>query len=493
VIELSNYPYGVVMTSSGGAGINKSNVLDSVGLYDENMGAPTLGGFYFDANSVFNLIYVGFADQPLQGGPLVQGPGVQANVVINALGSGTRFPYGITIGQDTVDTTLTIAGSNAASNGGSSIFFNNNGVLAGAIGNYSRIIGGAYSNVFTLYAGGDNIAMPSDNLSVHTGAAPTCLLDIGNGTGTQVLKFSGGNTNAADGARISFFNGASAVAHLGNYSSVQGGAYSSVFTILANGSGVTLPVDNLAIHTGAAPTAVLDVGPGTGGQNVQLNGGNTGANDGVRITFNNAGAPVGYIGNYSAINGGGYNNRFTLYGATRGILIPSDKVGIATGSALNSVGGEIGIGDGTGIRRIVMNGGNTATADGTILLFYNNSGRIGGVGNSSSYFNTAYATYGRSTTLAGYDSVIFSSHDLEAGRIVGNPTTQRWLIGTPTDDTATLLQVGGTCRINGNVGFNNTAPIAKPTLTGAWAGNTAGKALATLLASYGLLTDSSTA
>ena len=48
-------------------------------------------------------------------------------------------------------------------------------------------------------------------------------------------------------------------------------------------------------------------------------------------------------------------------------------------------------------------------------------------------------------------------------------------------------------KINTNVGFYNTAPIAKPTLVGAWAGNTAGKALSTLLASLGLLTDSSSA
>ena len=55
------------------------------------------------------------------------------------------------------------------------------------------------------------------------------------------------------------------------------------------------------------------------------------------------------------------------------------------------------------------------------------------------------------------------------------------------------LNSGGTHFLTG-AGFWNTAPLgSKPTLTGAWAGNTAGKALATLLASYGLLTDSSTA
>jgi hypothetical protein len=59
--------------------------------------------------------------------------------------------------------------------------------------------------------------------------------------------------------------------------------------------------------------------------------------------------------------------------------------------------------------------------------------------------------------------------------------------------TTTEFDVNVPTKLIGTVGFNNTVPIAKPTLSGAWAGNTAGKALATLLASYGLLTDSSTA
>jgi hypothetical protein len=43
------------------------------------------------------------------------------------------------------------------------------------------------------------------------------------------------------------------------------------------------------------------------------------------------------------------------------------------------------------------------------------------------------------------------------------------------------------------VGFNNTAPIAKPTVTGAKGGNTALASLLIALAAYGLVTDSSTA
>lgn len=45
----------------------------------------------------------------------------------------------------------------------------------------------------------------------------------------------------------------------------------------------------------------------------------------------------------------------------------------------------------------------------------------------------------------------------------------------------------------GNTGFNGTAPIAKPTITGSRGGNAALASLLTALASYGLLTDSTTA
>ena len=47
--------------------------------------------------------------------------------------------------------------------------------------------------------------------------------------------------------------------------------------------------------------------------------------------------------------------------------------------------------------------------------------------------------------------------------------------------------------VTGNAGFNSVAPIAKPTIAGACAGNTAIKALLTALASYGLVTDTTTA
>ena len=49
-----------------------------------------------------------------------------------------------------------------------------------------------------------------------------------------------------------------------------------------------------------------------------------------------------------------------------------------------------------------------------------------------------------------------------------------------------------TISLNGEVGFNGTAPISKPTVTGSKGGNAALASLITALASYGLITDSTT-
>jgi hypothetical protein len=52
---------------------------------------------------------------------------------------------------------------------------------------------------------------------------------------------------------------------------------------------------------------------------------------------------------------------------------------------------------------------------------------------------------------------------------------------------------GGGITFNANTGFNNATPIAKPTITGSRGGNAALANLLTQLASYGLLTDGTTA
>jgi hypothetical protein len=58
--------------------------------------------------------------------------------------------------------------------------------------------------------------------------------------------------------------------------------------------------------------------------------------------------------------------------------------------------------------------------------------------------------------------------------------------------TALTISGSGSTRIHGNVGFYNTAPIAKPNVTGSRGGNAALASLLTALANQGLITNSTT-
>jgi hypothetical protein len=68
-------------------------------------------------------------------------------------------------------------------------------------------------------------------------------------------------------------------------------------------------------------------------------------------------------------------------------------------------------------------------------------------------------------------------------------------IGLQASDGSILVRVrsGGRVELSGNIGFNGANAIAKPAVTGSRAGNAALASLLTALASYGLITDSSTA
>jgi len=359
-VEMVNYPYAVAMI---GAAMNR-NIISYLGLYDESMGSPTVGGVYFDTGATFNSVYTGYVDFPLHAA-MMMGPSALQNTLV--------------------------------SGGGACLFQND--------------------------------------------------ITSGDQQGNSKIIISGGNTNANDGAQLQFEYGGTVGGIIGNYSAVKGGAYDAHLTIYGGGNGVVVPNDRLAVYVGNGvfPAYTIHAGLGTGSQRLYMNGGNSATADGAAMLFAAAGTTIGAIGNYSAAGfGGAFNQIMTLWGASHGILIPSDKVGIATGAALNPVGAEIGIGDGTGQRRIVLNGGNTNTADGALVLFYNNSARIGGVGNADTYLNTTYGTYNRSTILAGYDGLIFCTHDVEQARVTA-PTSgiARWLFGTTTDDGVNILQVNG--------------------------------------------------
>lgn len=75
--------------------------------------------------------------------------------------------------------------------------------------------------------------------------------------------------------------------------------------------------------------------------------------------------------------------------------------------------------------------------------------------------------------------------------------TNKFSVVAASGNTAVAgtLTTTGNARFNGTIGFNNTAPIAKPTVAGTVITATAGTALRSLLTAltaYGLITDTST-
>lgn len=83
-----------------------------------------------------------------------------------------------------------------------------------------------------------------------------------------------------------------------------------------------------------------------------------------------------------------------------------------------------------------------------------------------------------------------------------NGTNDFWLSNNATGtfpllvsaaDAVTIGASGGSVKVVGNVGFYNTTPVAKPTVSGSRSANAALASLLTALASQGLITDSSSA
>ena len=98
-------------------------------------------------------------------------------------------------------------------------------------------------------------------------------------------------------------------------------------------------------------------------------------------------------------------------------------------------------------------------------------------------------TVSNTLTLAGTD-----------GTTMTFPTTNATIARTDAAQTFSgnqtfsgRVDVAGAIKVGGNVGFNNVEPIAVPNISGSRGGNAALASLLTALASYGLITDSTTA
>jgi hypothetical protein len=115
----------------------------------------------------------------------------------------------------------------------------------------------------------------SGNVGIGT-SSPGYKLDVGDGTGLQVIRANGGSSGTATGSAVYFGQGGSNNLAIGNYSAIIGGAYDSTGYIyntgafgikIAGGTGYNMYIDtsgNVGIGT-ASPSARLQIKGAAGG------------------------------------------------------------------------------------------------------------------------------------------------------------------------------------------------------------------------------------
>ena len=158
---------------------------------------------------------------------------------------------------------------------------------------------------------------------------------------------------------------------------------------------------------------------------------------------------------------------------------------------LNPSGGQVTVGGPLGG---INFGSNLDSGPGSAaqhIWLYGSQYGVGVTGNRLNLISGNSVCFVFSTGAVDYFTVT------NAGLLTLGTTSQNRLTATPGAASTNAIVLGqsgtGGIQVNGNMGFNSTAPIAKPTVSGAKGGNAALASLLTALASYGLVTDTTTA
>lgn len=109
-------------------------------------------------------------------------------------------------------------------------------------------------------------------------------------------------------------------------------------------------------------------------------------------------------------------------------------------------------------------------------------------------FGNGARAFGLNGTVLAFDrgGNYFGGYNLLVGETEGLVVDSGGNVGIGTNEPSAKLEVNGTAKIVGNIGFYNTAPVAKPTVTGSKGGNAALASLITALANLGLIVDNTT-
>jgi hypothetical protein len=229
----------------------------------------------------------------------------------------------------------------------------------------------------------------------------------------------------------------------------------------------------------------LVTGLGTGQQILSIKGGGTNANDGSAVYFYQAGANTNSIGNYSAILGGAFDDRLTLYGINGIVLYHAVTL------------------------ENLISGGNSC-------LFVDSSGTVQGTGSSCGTGSTGsgtvasgtsgYLAYygGTGTTVSGLSTpaTLFASPPAIGGTTPAAGTFTTLTTGTSNLAGATTVS-GASFGLSGNIAaaawttngvrYKNVAATLTDTsssgtvaaaYTDSWGGNTIAASSATTYTNY---------
>jgi hypothetical protein len=183
---------------------------------------------------------------------------------------------------------------------------------------------------------------------------------------------------------------------------------------------------------------------------------------------------------------------------------------ISNNAIRNSGQDGIGLFDGSGYSGFTARGTRNIAVTGNLI---ENSGQWSG-GSFHDGIGIFGGTSSPATSIRIANNVVTDTQTTKTqhyGVNVGGTVSAIWvdpsnlLAGNATGPLSGVPQAGLLMDDSGNLStsnpvtfagvgvFGHAPPAARPTVTGAWAGNTAGKALTTALAAYGLVTDSTTA
>ena len=213
-------------------------------------------------------------------------------------------------------------------------------------------------------------------------------------------------------------------------------------------------------------------------------------------------------------SGSGVNASIVMTPAGSGTVSVSGAMGVTGVSTLT---GSTVFGNGAGFGSQLAPGGAGSVDLSKHLALY---GSIYGLNVTSGSINVVVGSTTAATfTSGGYNGIIGATTPLATGTFTTVVTSGGAQIGSVVTGNAVRLLPGasgaatavqaigvdanvnlnisaqgtGGVRIVSPVGFNNTVPVAKPAITGAKGSNAALASLLTALASYGLITDSTTA